>query len=52
MIDLDTIGNICSILSLLISLSVLGFVIKINKSTTVKGSSNIVAGRDARIEKT
>lgn len=53
-IDLNTIGSIASILSLIVSFFVISKVIKIDKSinnstdTKIKGNKNIVSGRDTK----
>jgi len=48
---LSLIGNIASILSLIISIFVASRVISIENKITVDGEENIVAGRDARVER-
>ncbi len=47
-LDLNTIGSICSIASLLISILVLTKINSINKSTVASGQNSKAAGRDLK----
>lgn len=55
-IDLNTVGSIASILSLVVSIFVISKVIKIDKSINnstdakIKGNKNIVSGRDTKVK--
>jgi len=45
------IGSIASIVSVFISFFIAGKVIKIFTSNSVKGEGNVIAGRDAEVNK-
>jgi hypothetical protein len=48
---LNIVGTVCSILGFLVSLFVAQKVVRIESQNKINGDKNIVAGRDARVNR-